>query len=94
MKQKRADSLKEAINLALDEYQKEMERFERQLHDEKMERLAEEEAHVKKEQAAAAQYQADVIKATIEAQCDRCIKRLFCSHGLNRPLNCKDFERR
>ena len=57
-----------------------------------MEKLAEEELRVKKEQAAAAQYQADTMKATIEAQCNRCVKQLFCSRGTNRPLNCKDFK--
>ena len=94
LKLKRADTLKEAINLALDEKRKDDEEFERQWHEMQMKQLAEEELRAKKEQAAAAQYQADTIKATIEAQCHRCIKQAFCSHRLNRPLNCKDFERR
>lgn len=124
LKQKRADSLKEAINLALDERRKEEEEearreeaarreailerqaYDNRMHNEAMQRAAEEEARATREHNAAmeraarehnaameraAQAQADSQRAANAARCLSCAKSGTCSYEQKQATICQAY---
>ena len=99
LKLKRADTLKEAINLALDDKRKEAEDAQRALHNAEMERLAEERVSAARAQAHAVERQnAENRRAQEEAKvaafkrCMHCAYTDRCSSTVkSNAVNCTSY---